>query len=156
MAARRARSRFASPFVVTIAAIPACHAQSQPSGPHSPPAMIASENTTADSTPPGSFVAPNTRPGTVLDHDRRWIVTRGNDSVCRSSSDLECTEERGGCNALPSREYTRCPDALTEEHRFAILQPANQTLCVTYDMPSAPSLGFVNPPPPVYVDCPQD
>src|SRR5262245_55864460 len=106
MSARTPRRVFANPFVVTLAALPACYTST---GPAPTVAPIAPVEPTATATPPALNPPPATSPPTSppgpVDYDQSWTVTKSG-GTCRAQPEVECPKAEPGlpaptCNPPP-------------------------------------------------------
>jgi hypothetical protein len=176
MSARTPRRTFAHPFVVTLAAVPAC---TSPRPPHQnpPPPPTPTEPASPDTaqTPPTAPTAPTTpdpaspppapAPGAPAqgkakppDYTQRWYVTK-NGATCLATPHLECPTAPPGqpaptCNPPPPSAY-RCPDGVTDAS-FTVVRYANTVQCVIQPPPpKCPPNAACNPPRPRPVECPK-
>jgi hypothetical protein len=168
MSARLLRRTFASPFVVTLAAIPAaCVTQSAPPSRSGPPpgdrrpAPQTSEpaqptpvrgETTVMSNPPRPGIEqatpPNEEPAKV---ERHWTVMKL-DGKCLAYAQTSCPAG-ATCNPPPPSNYACTPDVTDG---MKIVQWANTTGChVETPAPPCPPKTMCNPPRPRAVTCPQ-
>jgi hypothetical protein len=171
MSARLLRRTFASPFVVTLAAIPAaCIVQSAPPsrtgpppsdrqpGPRtSEPAQPTPAPTPAQSEP--TVMANPPRPGTEqatpepAKTERHWTVSRQGDK-CLAYTDVTCPKN-ATCNPPPPTAYA-CTPEITATQPMKIVQWANTTGChVETPAPPCPPRKMCEPPRPRAVTCPQ-
>ena len=164
MAARAPRKLFASPFVVTLAALPAaCFSGTtspqvvpspQPAEPGGEPAVVT------DSTPPrGSTPSQSGGTAQTYTFDQRWTVMKSGDS-CSAMARVECPKPTtaGGpvptCNPPPPMKVA-CPDGWDGKQALTIVQYANQATCMVEPPPmKCPQGAVCNPPPPRKVACP--
>jgi hypothetical protein len=155
MAARIPRRSFATPFVVTLVAAPACYTNttspppSDPQGPivNPPPPQRPAEQPQQPPTPP---TANGPADGT------RWTITK-TASGCTAIMKVECPKPVDGhmvtCNPPPPRPYT-CPEHISLDAPITIV--ANDGECrVDYGPMHCPPGAMCNPPPPRKVTCPQ-
>ena len=180
MSARLLRRTFASPFVITLAAIPACVVQSAPpsrGGPTPGPRQDGpresrpAENTPAQTEP--TVVSNPPRPGTEqptppprvisnppgpkqdapAQYERHWTVMKIGDK-CQAYTDTTCP--RGAtCNPPPPTDYA-CTPEVTATQPMKIVQWANTTGChVETAAPPCPPKKMCEPPRPRAVTCPQ-
>ena len=173
MAARTPRRTFAHPFVVTLAAVPACAGPQQPPHRNPPPPPMdpatpaPDPGQTAPTTPttPTDPASPAPSPGGTgqaqqkpPDHTERWIVTR-NGATCMATPRVECPTAAPGkpmptCNPPPASAYP-CPDGMAEPS-LTVVQYANTFECVIQPAPPrCPPNAACNPPPPRRVACPK-
>ena len=171
MSARFLRRTFASPFVITLAAIPAaCVVQSAPpprSGPPPgerqppPPPSEPAQPTPADPGPTRPVVISNPpRPGTEqatppkeepAKFERHWTVMKL-DGKCLAYAQTSCPAG-ASCNPPPPSNYA-CTPEVTDGMK--IVQWANTTGChVETPAPPCPPKTMCNPPRPRAVTCPQ-
>jgi hypothetical protein len=180
MAARTPRRNFARPFVVTLAAAPACYTAPAPPPPQPPPAAPAAE---AQPAPPPTIVAnppppesrtpppeptppiprrpPNVNPPPPHDvgpaDGTKWTVFKTKDG-CEATFHVECPHGEPGkpmptCNPPPPRPYT-CPPNVTLDHPITIV--ASGGTCMVEAPPMhCPAGAMCNPPPPRRVECPK-
>jgi hypothetical protein len=148
MAARTPRRTFAAPFVVTLAAIPACYhdAQPAPQPPANPPGPVVTTPPPTDPATPPPAQKPN----------REWRITRGKDS-CLAFAAATCPPKQGDaqptCNPPPPTKYP-CPDGMTDA-ALIVTQLGGEGDCfILPEMPKCPPNTACNPPPPKKVQCP--
>jgi hypothetical protein len=152
MAARSPRKIFASPFVVTLAAIPACFTESSP-----PPQQ--------PQQPPTTQVEPQPQPpsggGTAQTYgfDQRWLVSKQG-TGCQAMARTECPKPKNPgdqvptCNPPPPMKVT-CPENWDGKEAITIVMYANQANCFIEPAPvKCPPNVACNPPPPRKVACP--
>jgi hypothetical protein len=181
MAARTPRRSFAAPFVVTLAAVPACYVQSSPgpSGPpppppttqtaepeptEQPPVIVANppppqQPASQPSTPPPQQppVRPDPRPSKppVQTTDSYWTVYKSHDgSGCMAAIKVEC-HPKATCNPPPPFKYA-CPDDVSLDKPLTVVsQDGGATCFVQFEMPKCPPGVACNPPRPKPVTCPK-
>lgn len=178
MSLRTPRRRFATPFVVTLAAIPACtsassHATLAPSEPE-PAAVEASAATPsggefATPTPPAKNPPkphknppePEPDPGPPpAKFEQRWTVAKikGNPE-CSANLVVTCPQPQPGkptptCNPPPPIKYA-CPAGLADGDTIKIILRVGATECfVDYGPLQCPAGAKCNPPPPRKLPCP--
>lgn len=176
MSARTPRRTFAHPFVVTLAAVPACsHPQRFHDNPPPPPPPITNEPAapdpaaTAPTSPPEAAPTPPPAPAPTPggpaqaqdkapDTTQRWLVTK-NGATCLAQPKVECPRAAPGkamptCNPPAARPYP-CPDGVAQAS-FIVVQFANAVHCVIEQPPPhCPPNASCNPPPPRRVECPK-
>lgn len=162
MAARSPRKIFASPFVVTLAAMPACFTGSSPP-PQDPQVQPRPEPT------PGEVVVANPPPTTpggggtgqaqTYTFDQRWTVMKSGEA-CSAMANVECPKAKKPgdpvptCNPPPPMKVA-CPDGWDGKAALTIVQYANQESCMIEPPPMrCPKDATCNPPPPRKVACP--
>ena len=149
MSARTLRRTFASPFVVTLAALPGCMMQSAP--PRSQPSQMQP----AQPSPPVTNIANPPRPQTAqaATYERHWTVMRRGDK-CEVYEDATCPPN-ATCNPPPPRAYA-CTQEVTQDVPLKIVQYTGSTTCQVERAPmKCPPKVMCNPPPPQKVTCPQ-
>jgi hypothetical protein len=174
MAARTPRRHFATPFVVTLAAAPACYVQSSPSSPQPPPpvaqpapgqpASTQAPPVVVNPPPPGAASQPGPTtappPATTAQpaggapapvRERRWTVFR-NDRGCSAMVEVKCPPG-AMCNPPPPVKYA-CPDSMAVNDRITIVSYDGTTCQIEPEMPKCPPNTRCNPPPPRQVACP--
>lgn len=172
MAARAPRKLFASPFVVTLAAIPACYTESAPppqqpqpqpvvQRPAEPAQGSAAEIVVANPPRPAPAPAEGTaapQPQTYA-FDQRWTVMKHGDK-CSAMVDVDCPKPKHPgdpvptCNPPPPMKIA-CPDGWDGKATLAVVQYANTAECVIEPPPmKCPPGTKCNPPPPRKVACP--
>jgi len=173
MSARTLRRTFASPFVVTLAALPGCMMQSapprsqpsqmQPAQPSPPVTNIANPPRPANDepatspppAPPPTVIANPPRPQTAqaATYERHWTVMRRGDK-CEVYEDATCPPN-ATCNPPPPRAYA-CTQEVTQDVPLKIVQYTGSTTCQVERAPmKCPPKVMCNPPPPQKVTCPQ-
>ncbi|MEO7093465.1 MAG: hypothetical protein ABI175_09455 [Polyangiales bacterium] len=167
MSVRSLRRTFATPFVVTLAAIPACVVQSapprsgppvsqpapQPSEPAQPtPAQPTDTKVVAISNPPRPGTEQATPPKEEpAKFERHWTVMKL-DGKCLAYAQSSCPAG-ATCNPPPPSNYTCTPDVTDG---MKIVQWANTVGChVETPAPPCPPKTMCNPPRPRAVPCPQ-
>jgi hypothetical protein len=156
MAARVPRKLFANPFVVTLAALPACFTESSPPPPQQPQVAPAPKPV----EPGGEPVAPGGTPqAQTYTFDQRWTVTKSGDT-CTAMQRVECPKPKKPgdpvmtCNP-PAPMKVACPDGWDSKEALTIVQYANQATCMVEPPPmKCPKNAICNPPPPRKVACP--
>ncbi len=156
MAARAPRKIFASPFVVTLAALPACFTDS--SAPPQRPQPQPQPAPTPTPTPGPDVVQAGGATQTYA-FDQRWQVLKSGGS-CSAMQRVECPKPKtpGGpvptCNPPPPMQIA-CPDGWDGQAPLTIVQYANQSTCMVEPAPmKCPPNATCNPPPPRKVACP--
>ena len=176
MAARTPRRSFASPFVITLAVVPACYTTSNepppsprqepprvtdPSGPDPSPAptVVANpprpEPAPAQESRPGVIVNPP-RPQPPSPAERAWTLSKGA-SGCEALAVVDCPKPAPGgpmisCNPPPPVAYP-CPDGVDLTAPRTIITVGNG--CELSRAPEhCPPGKRCNPPPPKAVPCP--
>jgi hypothetical protein len=170
MAARTPRRSFATPFVVTLAAAPACYVQSTPApqtGPSRPPPQTTEAPPPAqtppaqpgDQKPPPVIVNPprptdpQTQPPPAPSVSR-WTVYKAKDGSCMAAIKVEC-QPQATCNPPPPFKY-ECPTNLQVEPQLAIVSSDGGKSCfVDFGPMKCPPGAICNPPPPRQVTCPK-
>jgi hypothetical protein len=177
MAARLPRRTFSNPFVVTLAAIPACVSSTapppttvQPEPVQVSPAPVAEPTAgTQPATPPPAappvVVANPPRPvdppapEPAATYDQHWRVTKSGDT-CLAMADVKCPTAAPGmprptCNPPPPIKYA-CPDGFTDGQPMTIVLRAGETECkVDFGPMKCPPKAMCNPPRPRVVACPK-
>jgi hypothetical protein len=175
MSARSPRKVFANPFVITLAAIPACFTESTSPPPQQPQQPV----TTAPAQPaPGGEVVvanpPRPTPGgeaqpapagpapgapQTYTFDQRWTVMKSSNG-CTAMQRVDCPKptKAGGpvptCNPPPPMKI-ECPADWDGKQTLAVVQYANNEKCEIERAPmKCPQGAMCNPPPPRYVACP--
>ena len=170
MAARSPRKTFASPFVVTLAAIPACftgsspppqqpqpQVQPQPVEPAPTPAVVVTNP--PPPSPGGAPAQPVDQKPQTYDFDQRWTVSK-TPNGCQAMARVECPKPKHPgdpvptCNPPPPMKIA-CPDGWDGATTLTVVQYANQANCVIEPAPvKCPKNATCNPPPPRKVSCP--
>jgi hypothetical protein len=175
MAARSPRKLFATPFVVTLAAMPiaACVESTPP--PQQPTPTVQPQPTappttptpTQETTPPTETVVtnpPRPTPATpaqpeAFSYEQHWTVTQSPQG-CSAMPKVDCPKPEKGkpvatCNPPPPMKY-ECPKDWTGAYPIAVVQYANDPTCQVERAPiKCPQGALCNPPPPTYVACPK-
>ncbi len=184
MSSRTPRRSFAHPFVVTLAAIPACsggNASGPP--PHKnppPPTYIEPASPTPAPTDPATEPAVPTSPPEPVeaapappapsapgapaqpkapDYASRWHVFKSG-AACMATVHVDCPKPEAGkavptCNPPAPTPYT-CPPGMTEGASLTVVRRAHSTTCWIEQPPvKCPPGARCNPPPPRGVDCPK-
>src|SRR5437870_4633296 len=160
MAARAPRRIFANPFVITLAALPACFTESSP--PPQQPREVTPTNPPEPAQPPPSEEkvvvmsnpphpsAPATPPAVA--YEQRWTVMKQGET-CQAMAKVDCPKptKAGGpmptCNPPPPMKIA-CPDGFDGKTALQVVQYANTTECVIEPaMPNCPPKTACNPPP---------
>ena len=169
MAARTPRRSFATPFVITLAAAPACYVQSTP-GPSGPTTTTTTSAppTTTNPTPdqPQTQGPPTTGPGPVVVNppmpqsqpaappNTKWTVFKQADGACMAAFKVEC-QPKATCNPPPPFKY-ECPQNVSLEKAITVASNADGSACfVDYGPVSCPPNTACNPPRPTPVACPK-
>ncbi|MBL0220677.1 MAG: hypothetical protein IPQ07_43270 [Myxococcales bacterium] len=180
MSVRQLRRTFASPFVITLAAIPAaCMVQSAPPRAGNPNQMtpgpsVAQPQPTDPNGPPSDpngmpqrpvEVGPTTPPPTVISNPPRptgavkatteshWTVMKQGDK-CQAFVKVSCPPN-AMCNPPPPRAYA-CTPEITPTTPLKIVQYVGAEFCQVETAPmECPPNVMCNPPPPTRVACPQ-
>jgi len=151
MAARTPRRSFATPFVVTLAAAPACYVQSTP--PQQPTTVTTQPTTQPD---PGKPTTPTTNPPRpqATTPNARWRIYKDG-ATCYSAYKIEC-QPGVSCNPPRPKPYT-CPTdiELGAAGPVEITSSQDGMNCwVDWGPQECPAGASCNPPPPVKVNCP--
>lgn len=159
MAARTPRRSFATPFVVTLAAAPACYVQSSPQpqgpGPQQPP---PSQTAPADPQPqgPGPVVINPPMPQSpplAAPANQKWTVYKANDG-CMAAVKVDCPP-KAICNPPPPFKY-ECPQNVSLDKAITVASNADGSACfVEYEPVTCPPNVACNPPRPTPVACPK-
>jgi hypothetical protein len=172
MSARAPRRRFASPFVVTLAAIPAVGACNPPppQRPVQPEPAVMQEPAPTPTEQP----APATNEPVVASPDEPepadkgepakvemiWTVTKVKGAAdCQAFLDTSCPKVDPGkpmptCNPPPPTKYA-CPPNLADGGSIKIILRAGATECFQkYEPIKCPQGAKCNPPPPRKLACP--
>src|SRR5687768_13564858 len=134
MAARTPRRSFATPFVVTLAAAPACYVQSgpPPQGPPPqpqptqtaqpqpeqarPPVIVSPPMPTQPTTEPSTPPAP---PPTQQNQSQKWTVYKAQTGGgCMAAFKVEC-QPKATCNPPPPFKY-ECPPNVSLEKPITV------------------------------------
>ena len=177
MSARTPRRSFAAPFVVTLAAVPACYVQSAPPAAQPEPTPQQNAPATVVANPPRPQQEPvEQQPTTVVANPPRpqepppthtmnpprptgpaagttWHVFKTKDG-CEAALDVSCPKG-ATCNPPPPHAYT-CPASLADGETLKIVKPAGSNVCqVDYGPMSCPPNTVCNPPRPRTIACPK-
>ena len=173
MAARSPRKHFANPFVVTLAALPACFTSPSPGPSSSPqvvpapqPAQPGGEPVVVTNPPPppakpssGGTAQPVDQKPQTYAFDQRWTVSK-TPTGCQAMARVECPKPKKAgdpvptCNPPPPMKVA-CPDNWNGVSALTIVQHANQAECYIEGPPvRCPKDVMCNPPPPRRVACP--
>ena len=167
MAARTPRRSFATPFVITLAAAPACYVQSTPpqTGPTTTTTSSAPPTNTQTPDQPPTQGAPTQGPGpTVINPpmpqsqpaappNTKWTVYKAADG-CMAAFKVEC-QPKATCNPPPPFKY-ECPQNVSLEKSITVASNADGSACfVDYGPVSCPPNTACNPPRPTPVACPR-
>jgi hypothetical protein len=143
MAARAPRRSFATPFVVTLAAVPACYTGAAAPPPQRPQAPMQTVTNPPRPLPQSS---PAVTPG------QRWTVSRQPDGTCTASIAVACPPGVM-CNPPRPQPY-ECPQNVSLDAPIAVVAGADSTCHVEYpDVKCKPGI-VCNPPRPQPVACP--
>lgn len=178
MAARTPRRSFASPFVVTLAAVPACYVQSTPGPqsappPHVPPSQTAHPQPQSPAPqppppaqPPPAHQAPAQPPPVVVanppppttqpppsEQRTEWTVYKTKDGACMAAIKVEC-HPKATCNPPPPFPYA-CPENVSLDKPVTVVMRDGERCFVEYEMPKCPPGVACNPPRPQPVACPK-
>jgi hypothetical protein len=180
MSARAPRRRFASPFVVTLAAAgsAACTNPPRPEPPTSnppPPGQPEEPEPTPTPTPEPTVQPPTTEPTTAapgapapVDAKRepakfemRWTVSKlKGQADCQAFLDPNCPKPEKGkpvptCNPPPPTKYA-CPADFADGQSMKIILRVGATECFEQQPAMrCPENAKCNPPPPRKVECPK-
>ena len=168
MAARTPRRTFATPFVVTLAAVPACYVQSAPQPqpqpvvqqqpqpqPDSHPVIVSNPPRPQPEQPPPSDPPPHVivnppppQPTTATS----WHVFKTNDG-CEAIVNVQCPKG-AACNPPPPQKYD-CPPGIVAGKPLTVVT-VNNGECVVEQAPtSCPPNVMCNPPRPHPFACPK-
>lgn len=162
MAARTPRRSFATPFVITLAAAPACYVQSSPppaqpqpapapSTQPAPPAQPTPSPAPAQQPAPPVVINPPMPQAQTVSPNTKWTVYKQADGACMAAVKVEC-KPQATCNPPPPFKY-ECPQGATLPATVA--SNADGTACaIEYPMPKCPPNTACNPPRPTPVACP--
>ena len=177
MAARTPRRSFAAPFVVTLAAAPACYVSNAPP-PQQPPPAAPAEQAPAHNAP-GVVVAnpprpqpentpvavanpprPQDHPVVVANPPRphaqpagtTWHVFKSGDG-CEAAVHVDCPKG-ATCNPPPPRKV-ECPVGLTMPKGLDIVSQGDGTCIVAQEPVHCPPHAMCNPPRPRSFACPE-
>jgi hypothetical protein len=157
MSARTPRRRFASPFVVTLAAIPTAAAGCNPPPPQ-PPRVVDPPVVAAPAEPDPVDAG---KPREPAKFERSWTVMKikGNPD-CQAMRNDTCPKVDPGkpippCNPPPPSKYV-CPANLEDGNSIQIVLRAGATECFQkYEPIKCPQGAKCNPPPPRKLKCPE-
>lgn len=165
MAARTPRRSFATPFVVTLAAAPACYVQSGPP-PQQPTPTTTATSTTGTQPDPSTQPAQPTgqQPPPVMVNPPRpqattpnakWRIYADASGKCFSQPIATCPPNVM-CNPPPPQAY-ECPTKIDlKAGAQTIVSSADGMSCsVDWGPMNCPAGATCNPPPPVSVSCPR-
>lgn len=163
MAARTPRRSFATPFVVTLAAAPACYVQSAPPKAPQPAPTQTAQPDPAPAPGPGPVVVnpprpqptPTTEPASpppVAPMSQKWSVYRAKDG-CMAAVQVTCPPGTM-CNPPPPFKY-ECPSNVSLDKPVTVKSsPDGQSCYVEYPPVKCPPNVACNPPRPTPVTCP--
>ena len=170
MAARVPRRTFASPFVVTLAAAPACYTSSSPAPQAWPPPPAEQAQPTPAAAPtqaaappdfqsPAPVIANPPPPGTATAPAQQasWTVFKSKDG-CMAAIKVSCPTGEPGkpmptCNPPPPFRYD-CPNGVTLEKPITVITFGDS--CALEPEPiHCPPRVACNPPRPRTVPCPK-
>ncbi len=174
MAARTPRRTFATPFVITLAAIPACYVQSAPQQPQPQPQPVAQpQPQPSDSHPvvvvnpprpqpdpqPQPQPQPDPQPNPSVIHNpprpqapTSWHVYK-TASGCEAAVNVECPTG-ATCNPPPPQKYD-CPPGIVMGKPLTVVAVNNSQCIVEQPPPSCPPGAVCNPPRPKPFPCPK-
>ena len=165
MAARMPRRTFATPFVVTLAAAPACYVQSAP---QPQPQPVVEQSQPTDSHPvvvsnpprpqPDPQPAPSDPPPNLsVSHNppmpqqsNSWHVFKTNDG-CEAIVNVQCPKG-AACNPPPPQKYD-CPPGIVAGKPLTVVTNG-QGDCII-EPPACPPNVMCNPPRPHPFACPK-
>ena len=151
MAARTPRRTFARPFVVTLAAAPACFVSTAP--PQQQPRPVEEAPQTDPARPTGVVMnPPRPQPPVQQEEHRAWTVFKTKDG-CAAAIKVECPPNVM-CNPPPPVAY-KCPEGLSVDQPIVVETQGG--VCVARidgPAPSCPPHAACNPPRPRTVPCP--
>ena len=143
MAARTPRRSFAAPFVVTLAAVPACYVQSSAPPPQPQPvAQPADPHPVVVTNPPRPQPAASTS----------WHVYKTQDG-CEAIVNVECPAG-ASCNPPPPSKV-ECPTGIAMDKPMTVVTQGDGTCIVAREPPACPPHAMCNPPRPQTVTCPK-
>lgn len=156
MAARTPRRSFATPFVVTLAAAPACYVQSTP--PQQPqqvqPAQSQPQPGQPDRPPVTVVNPPMPQAPAATTPNQKWSVYKQPDGVCMASIKVTC-KPGTMCNPPPPQKYD-CPANVSLDKPVTVASSADGMACfVEYPAAACPPNVACNPPRPTPVTCPK-
>jgi len=170
MAARTPRRSFATPFVVTLAAVPACYVQSSPQPQPQPVQQAQPVQQPNDSHPmvvtnPPRPQPTDSHPAIITNPPRpqpesspmpqqpqQWQVWKTADG-CEASAKIDCPQG-AMCNPPPPHKVD-CPPNIVMNKPITIVSQSDGTCIVAREMPSCPPHAMCNPPRPQVVACPK-
>jgi len=171
MAARTPRRSFATPFVVTLAAAPACFVQSAPPPaqpqpqPQPQPAQPSDTHPVIVTNPPRPQPEPatpppqeHTNPSVIMNPPRpqpastSWHVYKTKDG-CEAIVNVECPAG-ASCNPPPPQKYD-CPSGIAMNKPITVTSQPDGTCLVEREPPKCPPHAMCNPPRPQTVTCPK-
>ena len=169
MAARTPRRSFATPFVVTLAAAPACYVQSappqqaQPQPVQAQPAQQPDNHPVVVANPPRPQPEPQTpppedHPPVIVNPPRpqpaatSWHVFKTKDG-CEAIVNVQCPTG-AACNPPPPTKID-CPAGITAPKGMTIVSQPDGTCVVEREPPKCPPHAMCNPPRPQTVTCPK-
>jgi hypothetical protein len=150
MAARTPRRSFATPFVVTLAAAPACYVQPA-SPPPAAPATVVANPPRPQEQPVEQVVANPPRPAPPA-AGMTWHVVQTADG-CEASVDTHCPTGMM-CNPPPPQKYA-CPAGIVMSRPITIVSEGQGICHVQPEPVSCPAGAVCNPPRPAAVTCPR-
>jgi hypothetical protein len=167
MAARTPRRSFATPFVVTLAAAPACYVQSSPGptqpAPQQPPPTQTTQAQPDQQPPPTVMVNPPrptpdtaapaqpTQPATTQTSGDKWTIFQ-TPNGCQAAVKTECPKGVM-CNPPPPIAYA-CP-ANTTLPLTLVSYDGGQTCSAEVQAVKCPEGAICNPPRPRSYPCPK-
>ncbi|HVV86741.1 MAG TPA: hypothetical protein VHE35_26970 [Kofleriaceae bacterium] len=182
MSARRPRSSFAAPLVVTLAMAPACVVRTHSSAPPPqeprqtandhrngpimnpprppdhhppPPSPEPGPSDTPRQTEGGGDVVqagPSPSPAPAL---RSWRVSqRADDKSCYAMADVHCPPPPSTCNPPPAMKVKTCPTDASPMSSVILRELSPGECFYEYPPPPCPAGASCNPPRPSRVDCP--
>lgn len=155
MAARTPRRSFATPFVITLAAAPACYVSSTPPPQQPQPAQPQPQPQTVQPNRPMPTVnPPMPQPEPAAPPNAKWTVYKQPDGACMASIMVEC-KPNVMCNPPPPSKYA-CPANVSLDKPITIASSADGSACfVEYAAMACPPNVACNPPRPTPVSCPK-
>lgn len=155
MAARTPRRSFATPFVITLAAAPACYVQSTPPQQPQPVQSQPSQPAQPPDRPPVTVVNPPTpQTESATPPNQRWTVFKQPDGVCMATIKVQC-KPGTMCNPPPPSKYA-CPNNVSLDKPVTVASSADGSACfVEYAAMACPPNVACNPPRPTPVACPK-
>jgi hypothetical protein len=168
MAARTPRRSFATPFVITLAAVPACYVQpsAPPPQPQAEPAQPPDSHPVVVTNPPRPQPEPATPPPqdppnpSVIHNPprpqpaqpRSWHVYKTT-TGCEAIVNVQCPEGIA-CNPPPPQKYD-CPGGIMTDKPLTVVTTADGSCVVEREPPKCPPHAMCNPPRPQSVTCPK-